>query len=471
MQPVRTGSVAAVMQLRATPSCQENALVALNLDTARPLRSPKQLLSLVEAVYTADPTDEKPYLEWKSALPLGKTDKESHAAIGRCIIGMANRIPAIAAAHLGGCGYMVIGVEPGTVHGVTVPDPADFEDWVNRYAGNDGPVWSLDTVTFHDATVLVITTDPPAAGDRIHTMQAQIGKWEAGAIYVRKLGRTEKATPADIRALEDRLIAGTTTGPARLEELDVQPTQAMCVQVIDWSKDREDAAVRNAEAALPPLPAPNARTTSIGGLTIPNINYVSEDAARQYRSEITAYLTQYREVAPRAAVQQAVEMHDGAFAVQLVNGSDVALEDVQVRIVLPTALRAFADPSDIDVELPETPDPPRAAWDSSISSPLFTQGLHYPMTSPQIAFASPRIRVRGHEVTLLVPLIHPYDSETTEAFVLIAPLHTLGGADPADAQWEAEVTVTARNRAGAVRSTLTLQSLGPAIGMDTLLLP
>jgi hypothetical protein len=52
--------------------------------------------------------------------------------------------------------------------------------------------------------VLVITVEPPAAGDRIRTLQREFQPYLAGAIFVRRQGRTVPALPGDIQALEDR---------------------------------------------------------------------------------------------------------------------------------------------------------------------------------------------------------------------------------------------------------------------------
>jgi hypothetical protein len=52
--------------------------------------------------------------------------------------------------------------------------------------------------------VLVITVEPPAAGDRIRTLQRDFQAYRAGAIFVRRQGRTVPALPGDVMAREDR---------------------------------------------------------------------------------------------------------------------------------------------------------------------------------------------------------------------------------------------------------------------------
>jgi hypothetical protein len=59
----------------------------------------------------------------------------------------------------------------------------------------------------------VITVGPPAPGDRIRTLQKDFGSYLAGAVFVRRPGRTIQAQ--HIRALEDRYAE-----PLRLAERD-----------------------------------------------------------------------------------------------------------------------------------------------------------------------------------------------------------------------------------------------------------
>ena len=84
------------------------------------LRSPLELIGLVSAIVAASPNDETDWLEWKSGMDLGQ--KDSHVTIARHILGMASRQVAGALRQAGGCGYIVIGAEPGSVTGVTEVD-------------------------------------------------------------------------------------------------------------------------------------------------------------------------------------------------------------------------------------------------------------------------------------------------------------------------------------------------------------
>lgn len=440
--------------------------VALNIDTSRQLRSPRQLLSLVEAVFAAEPSDEKPYLEWKSALPLGKSEKASHASIGRCIIGMANRTAAASSVHFGGCGYMVIGIEPGTVSGIEMPDPAMFEDWVNRYVGVDGPVWAVDTVTFHDHTVLVVVIDPPARGDRIHTMRTTYDSWDRGTIFVRKLGRTEKAEPGDIRQLEERLLAGTAAGPARLEGVDVRMSQLRCVRVLDGSAERRDAAVEAAKASLVQLPEPNQ--TAANRIVVATLDTYPLQERSRYKRESAEYLTSYQRHAVQGAVRAAVATLEGRIWLQIDNDTDLALEDAQVRLQLPDGVSAFEDRTDVDDVLPTVPEPPRNSIAALVAPSLLATRQ---WDTPELPSMQRHIAISPdhQEVTLKFDVIHPRDTERSDTFVLIAPATAFSALDAAVQHWRADAKITARNRSGFMTASVLLEPIGPPIGVDELL--
>jgi hypothetical protein len=134
----------------------------LDVDVSRALRSPADLASLVQAVLTASEHDEFTWIEWKNGIVLG--DREGRVNIARHILGMANRPVEEASRYAGGCGYIVIGAEPGECGGVTQIDPADLDSGLRPYLGSDGPRWTPQYVSAQGKSVLVITVDPRGRG-------------------------------------------------------------------------------------------------------------------------------------------------------------------------------------------------------------------------------------------------------------------------------------------------------------------
>src|ERR1700738_5156714 len=94
----------------------------LAVDMSSAFRSPHELAMLVEAVLNASENDESDWIEWKSSLDL--REKETQGTIAGQFRGMANRRPEHAARYAAGCGYVIVGAEPGRCAGVAEVDPA-----------------------------------------------------------------------------------------------------------------------------------------------------------------------------------------------------------------------------------------------------------------------------------------------------------------------------------------------------------
>lgn len=196
--------------------------VVLSIDTSRALRTPNQVLSLIHAVLEAAPEDESRSIEWKSAYA-DLTSTEASFAIGRAILGLANRPVAVAAASFEGVGYVLVGVEPGSLEGQQVPDSAELLNAIHRYTGHGWPYWDARTLTFNDVRVLVVTVEPPHDGDRIALLQKSYQPPKGplvleGTIFVRRPGATERASRAELEMLQDRLLAGSEAEGAAVRE-------------------------------------------------------------------------------------------------------------------------------------------------------------------------------------------------------------------------------------------------------------
>lgn len=186
--------------------------MVLRIDSSRALRTHDQLAHLVDAILSADSSDESRSVEWKSQYA-DLLATESSFAIGRAVLGMANRPVAIARAHFEGVGYVVVGAEPGRLQGQAVPDSAMVTNSIGRYAGSGWPLWDSRTVSLQGHQILVITVESPRPGDRIALLQksfqpARGPEVPEGTIFVRQAGLTDRARKRDIELLEERLLAG-----------------------------------------------------------------------------------------------------------------------------------------------------------------------------------------------------------------------------------------------------------------------
>jgi hypothetical protein len=195
----------------------------LQVDASRALRKPEELACLVEAIVGALAADERDWIEWKSGLDL--TAKATQGTIARHVLGMANRLPTATASYMEGCGYIVVGAEPGGESGITTVDPAVLSQGILAYTGaSDGPAWSPHYVRrASGAMVLVVIVEAPQPGERIRTLRKEFGSgtttYRAGTVFVRHHGKTEMARPEDIRALEDRYAALALESARRAEQL------------------------------------------------------------------------------------------------------------------------------------------------------------------------------------------------------------------------------------------------------------
>jgi hypothetical protein len=170
--------------------------VTLRTDTARALRTHDQLVSLVRDVVAAAAADESRAIEWKSGYDDLRAP-EAAFAIARAIIGLANRPVDVSASAFEGVGYVIIGAEPGSLAGQSVPDSAELLNALRRYTGHTLPLWDHRAVQLGDVSVLVITVEPPRPGDRIAVLQKSFQPLKGalvpeGTIFVRQPGATER---------------------------------------------------------------------------------------------------------------------------------------------------------------------------------------------------------------------------------------------------------------------------------------
>ena len=178
--------------------------MALDFDTSAPLRSPQSVTALVEAIHRADPgSQETHWLECKSTLDFGS--KADRFAAARAIIAFANRDPVSAGRDCGGEAYLVVGVAPGQLVGVTeVLDAAALHDKLRPYV--DGPQWSVDYFKVEGHDVAVFTVAAPRPGDRIHSLVTTYENNRSGTVFHRGVASSPPATHRELIMLQDRLL-------------------------------------------------------------------------------------------------------------------------------------------------------------------------------------------------------------------------------------------------------------------------
>jgi hypothetical protein len=228
--------------------------VTLSIDTSNPLRGTSDLRLLVNAIVAASDHDEADWIEWKSDLDL--STKEGCFPIARTILGMANRLPERAMTTCGGLGFLVVGAEPGALHGITSVDPARLDQLIEPYVGSvDGPRWTPTYIADGGKTVLVVSIEPPQPGDRIFTLRKEFDRYRSGTVFVRKQGRTAPADAEDLDALQRRLTATPRATGASLEVRAVGNVPVSWVDpgtvrpaIEQWASTRREKLVAHARA-------------------------------------------------------------------------------------------------------------------------------------------------------------------------------------------------------------------------------
>jgi hypothetical protein len=177
--------------------------VALSISTDRQLRTPGQLLELVKAVKGAAVEDEAHWIEWKCGPQLA--EKEGCAKAARFILAAANRPNRVADQVVGGCAYLVLGVEPGNVVPTLLPDPAKVDDGLRRFLGTDGPLYGAQILDIAGSPVVVITVEPTTPDQRPFIARGNFSSSSQiirdGAIYIRRNGLAQEADSAELAEL------------------------------------------------------------------------------------------------------------------------------------------------------------------------------------------------------------------------------------------------------------------------------
>lgn len=330
----------------------------IDFDTARPLPTGSTgWQELLNAISNSDGTDETIWIEHKAGLD--PSTKNGGAALAKAIVAFGNREVTTAARYLGGYGLIVVGMEPGSTPGITRIDPAQLRDSVDRFIAAPAPGWDSSHHTFQDKTVLVVTVDPPCEGDPVFVIGKAGGDPKAGesirdgAIYVRRPGKSEIATSADIRRLEARRDAGL----AVKHELDISVGLASTEYAIPWLIDHDATWVdRYVELektklleALDPTPRTAPGASGVLGLVRAYPRQMDLLGTRQeetrtkdeFRAEVEAWAVKAKKGLP-GYLDDLRHHHASPLAVSVVNNTERNYSQLRVEIHIDGPIWAYA---------------------------------------------------------------------------------------------------------------------------------
>jgi hypothetical protein len=403
----------------------------LPIDVSRPARSYSERLALVKAVAGAPPSEpETDWLEWKSQLDV--SSKAGAYAAARSVLGFGNRDPDHARRFAKGCAYLLAGVEPGNLAGVAVHDPADVEQWLNRFIAPGRPQWDVDYVDVGGKAVLFLTVEAPEWGDAPFTLQRALDGYHAGAVYVRTRGKTDYATPADIERLTERAKRGDTSLNL---ELGLRKADAS-LQAVRLTSEMIDAW-RTQEAA---------RLKRRGAANLVASSFIAGGDLRdgeEYDAEVERYLAKAARRLRLLAMRGVIEQDLAPLELRLTNPLEINFASVQVRVTLPGDVLAYFDDSDIEVDLSNL-EPP-FPWGRSM--------LGLPRVAPvePIDFFQTGARIDTEDGAVVVTL-PPVDVRPGSVHEL-SPVHLLVPASYAGKSISFTWRATSKSAAGAVSGT------------------
>jgi hypothetical protein len=455
--------------------------LSIDIDIAKAARRPADLVHLARAVQDAAGGDEANWIEWKGSLDLDSVD--GRFTVARAILGFANRPnPDLAARFTEGCAYLLVGVEPGVVAGVTEIDVAKLDDGLRPYLGDPGPAWSPMYVSLEGKIVLVVTVEPPRWGDPFYPLRKPYQPPQKkslvtkGTVFVRGQAKTERASEVDLDLLQERLrrsvhqspldlnVVTADAGSVELATVDLSPEAEQ-----EWLDERRVRLMAPVQAAQSPhslykvnlFPSLAAAATSFASMT------AETRTPEQYQHEVDEYLDACRDQLAAVSINWLLKKGRNSVRLSVSNPTDRHYNDVEITVHVPGEVVAFGEHErfDWDASLPHPP------WPYGKPRPLgeFRQLPHLrPFTS------TPRVRrlhiENGGSTTLRFPIgdVRPRRSIPLEVFNLVV-------GEPPDATLEATWTATSPDvhgvQEGQLRFTvaddaLTPLDLIPAKGYD-----
>ncbi|SCL26209.1 Putative DNA-binding domain-containing protein [Micromonospora rhizosphaerae] len=361
--------------------------MVLPIDTSAPLLRPSHLTDLVRAVSLADPDDEHLWIEWKSTLDLNTS--AGLEQVVKAIIGLANREPAAAGRRAGGYGYLLVGVEPGSINGVATMDPEKLVGKVRSYVGT-AISWTPEYIAVDGKQVLVVIVDPPQPGDPIHILRKQTEKFKPATIFVRHTGRTDPANPDDFDKLQARLLQRTPSLqlfvaaiPSTVEEAaDIQGT------VSRWVDERRPgllAARYHSGRREPGIDLVGAR----GGLLGQQVP--DSRTEEQYAEEVEQFLHDAEEALVHRGAWDLLRHEPASLNVTVTNPTDVGFVGVRLEVHVSGQVKSYSEElvEALEDDRPNVPRAPKPFGTPTFRSPIQLSGFNFGSYIPSPVYPSP----------------------------------------------------------------------------------
>lgn len=448
--------------------------MTIDVDQTHAFVRPSQRVDLVRAVLDADDADEAEWIEWKSTLNLG--DAHGRFTVSKAILGMANRDVQIAAAFADGHGYLLVGVEPGSLHGVDPIESHVLEQALVKYLGDSGPQWTSYNVPIDDKNVLVVDVFPPRRGDRMFWVEKDYQSpkkgqgADSGTVFVRRKSSTQRANSDEMHRLVQRMASAT--GKPRLDvRLDLVPST---LPVVAWTTEDVDQWLHQRErallASLGPGPSTMSATDLIGVTTarysslemFGGMNGRDERSREDFQEEVAEHVRRCRGRLKEAALASYSDQELGNVVFKLTNPTDSGLRDVEVKVHLGGHVYESKFYASNEGRLPDRPRP------FGVGPPLFSHHVdaRYMASLPH-DFISGGGKFSVEDSGSVTARYGPYDLQPGETIVLDS-LRVYVDERPDDNLIPVEWSVTSLEADGPVTGTGSIP-LGDEIGLFDLL--
>jgi hypothetical protein len=421
--------------------------MGLNINTDREIRTVDELTDLVREVVGAPvDTQETRWIEWKSTLDLDKA--AGRFTVGKAILGFANRSPEVAARTCKGAAYLVVGAEPGGAVGVNPVDHAILAQKIKSYA--DGPRWTPYYIDHSGVKVLVIAVAPPRNGDPIYVLQTTFDKAEAGTVFHRGPGLTERAGPNEMAMLQERFIRGVQTPDLDIElSVEAQPLIRIDTDVAtlrDWLDRREKYIRANCK---PRGSTPNPDNPGFIGAHVFANAFANPKDAQEFEGRVQDHMNKCDARLLRNILREIAISQENKVTAVVANHTDDPIERVQLTVFLQSrAILAYSGaPSETPMpELPRWPD----AFDSLHRGYQPLSGMYSPDDLAGVGYAAVTTREDGVELTFNIGDMRPGEVVEAQPITVIA-------ANPTPEQIPVTLTASSMNRRGKKTKSTTFE--------------
>jgi hypothetical protein len=415
--------------------------VVIDFDTSALPRGVVGWNGLLGAIEAAHPGDENQWIEFKANVDPATV--EGRFTVAKAIVAFANRDPLTADKWMGGHAVIVIGLEPGNLTGTPDIDPADLHDKINALLAPPAPGWDATPVIYRDKHVLVITVDPPRQGHPIAVIGKSSGDAVDGQVFVRKVGKSARATSADIRRLSARLLSSGRS----IDGITIRAEEHSQIAAVDYPRSWLDDWLYAEETRLlaplnpPPTRPMTAAERRLSGLTdsvLADISKQADQARRimemsgsvtheenrtedDFREQVGAYLDECRTNLAEA-FKDLRQSRAYGLNLEITNTTGTNYEQVLVGLHIEGDVYGYEDEGYFSNLAEYLPRPPRK-WGPWTTNPLLKamQTSHMasllPTISPSLGAMAPRgpspTIINGGSVDVTCLPVHLYPKSTT----------------------------------------------------------